>query len=478
MKNTKKKHLIFSRPVPGRGFVAPHFSRGAYHFMRSVGKLYLRFFEGVSSVSLKKDGSLINGFHAFYAEDTRLILTFRHSAKMDAPVLLYSLSKLLGKSARKQGLPMPTVPHVRFLYGKDVLNWAGMAAVWLFPRIGNIPVVNGESNRDSLSLLRSEIKSGRFPIALAPEGQVTYHMYRCSPIASGTASLAKWGIESGKDVTIIPIIIGYRYADDYAEFVLDMLGRWEKETGISLHLEGLSTSAKNEKSPLQTQQKIFNFLLDATHQTLLLLEDFYHLEKNSDIHMHNTEGLTGRISRVCESALHAAELLVPIEPQGSWLDRVFRIRYKGMSNLYPETFDPRKLHAFPRNIADFRSIEARIYLRHSQIVDVLEYFDTSYIEPPCEPERYCEYALNLLDVINRMKGGDINSRYNPGNIQAFVSAGEPISANEYFQSPYSPSFPDIDMHSSKKIASLRSAQTNLTDAIYKKLETLSQEMIL
>ena len=37
--------------------------------MRSVGKLYLRLFEGVSSVSLKKDESLINGFHSFYADD-------------------------------------------------------------------------------------------------------------------------------------------------------------------------------------------------------------------------------------------------------------------------------------------------------------------------------------------------------------------------------------------------------------------------
>ena len=39
MKNTKKRHIKFSRPVLGRGFVAPRFSRGAYHFMRSIGNL-------------------------------------------------------------------------------------------------------------------------------------------------------------------------------------------------------------------------------------------------------------------------------------------------------------------------------------------------------------------------------------------------------------------------------------------------------
>ena len=464
MKNTNKRHLKFSRPALGRGFVAPRFSRGAYHFMRSVGKLYLRRFEGVSSVSLQHEKPLINGFHSFFADNTRLILAFRHSAKMDASVLLYTISKLLGKSAKKQRLPMPEIPHVRFLDGKDVLNWAGTAAVWLFPRIGNIPVVNGESNRDSLSLLRSEIKSGRFPIALAPEGQVSYHMHHCSPIAPGTASLAKWGTESGKDVTIVPIVIGYRYANNFVDFVMDILGRWEKETGISLNIDKSSKASGSEEPPLYSQQYIYKILLEATHQTLLLLENFYHLQEQSKPEFTNSENLKLRIARVCESALHAAEQLVGIEPHGNWLDRVFRIRYKGMSNLYPEAFDPRKLHPFPRNIADFRSLEARIYLRHSQIVDVLEYFDTGYIEPPCEPERYCEYALNLLDVINRMNGGDINSRYNPGKIQAFVSAGEPISANSFFSD---------DTNGKQK-----KAQNELSKEIHSKLDNLSKDLII
>jgi len=237
-------------------------------------------------------------------------------------------------------------------------TWPWFCGSAFFPRIGNIPVVNGESNRDSLSLLRSEMKFGRFPIAIAPEGQVSYHMHHCSPIASGTASLAKWGTESGKDVTIIPIVIGYRYAANFVDFVLDILGRWEKETGISLDTKNRFQIKDSEKSPYESQRLVYNLLIETTRQTLRLLEDFYHLQELSadDSETHKT--FTLRISRICESALKAAESLIGIEPNGNWLDRVFRIRYKGMSNLYPETFDPRKLHTFPRNIADFRSLEA------------------------------------------------------------------------------------------------------------------------
>ncbi len=470
MKKTSKNYLKFSRPVPGHGFVAPHFSSGAFRFVRMAGKLYLRFVEGVSSIALKNEDFLIDAFHEFYSGEKRLILAFRHSSKMDASVLLYTLTKLLGKSARRRKSPFPSIPHVIFLYGKDVLNWAGKAAVWFFPRLGNIPVVNGESNRDGLTLLRTEMREGRFPIALAPEGQVSYHMHHCFPISSGTASLAKWGLESGKDVTIFPIVIGYRYADDYEQFVRKVMDRWENETGITLEPEVSSPDASNiDGMPpaLRPQIHIHNLLIEATHRTLLLLEEFYHLPENLDPQQKEQKNLGQRFALVCEAALAAAESLIGIKPQGNWLDRVFHIRYKGMSNLYPESFNPQDLAPAPRSITDFRSMEARIYIHHSQIVDVLEYFYPGYIQPPCEPERYCEYALNLLDVINRLKGGDINSRYNPGKIKAYVYAGEPVSAGKFFTD---------DGNSGN--GTQKKAQSALLEEIHTALEHMSRDLIV
>jgi hypothetical protein len=63
-------------------------------------------------------------------------------------------------------------------------------------------------------------------------------------------------------------------------------------------------------------------------------------------------------------------------------------------------------------------------------VDVLQYIDPSYIDAPCSTGRACEYALNLLDVLNRIQGGNINTRYSPKGKKALVSIGAPIRVSE------------------------------------------------
>ncbi len=424
MIRTGRKFLKVQRPVRGRGFVEPNFSRGAFHFMRLAGRLYLRIVEGVSSVVLQHPESLISSFRAFENGEKRLIIAFRHAARMDAPVLLYAVSKLLGKAGNSRALRLRTTPHVRFLYGKDVLNWAGAAAAWLFPRIGNIPIVNGRSNKEGLSILKEEITAGMFPISLAPEGQVTYHMYRTFPLANGTASLARWGMEAGQHVQVLPVAIGYRYSRNAGSFVGKVLQRWEQATGIPL-------SGK----PCRDGREIVNRLIEATDRTLQLLEEFYSLPaayRDSSTQSQSIGSLRQRIALICETALHSAESMIGIHPAGTWLDRLFRIRYAGVDCLYPDDHDPRSQTALKRNWADFRALKAAIYLRHSQIVDILEYIDPGYIYPGCQEQRYCEYALNILDIINRLQGGDISTRFSPKKVQAYIVPGDPIDADQHF----------------------------------------------
>ena len=118
-----------------------------------------------------------------------------------------------------------------------------------------------------------------------------------------------------------------------------------------------------------------------------------------------------------------------------------------MARLYPETYDPARLPPLARRLADLQSLEARIYLRHSQIVDVLEYLDPSYLFAPITPEtstvqicseaegigdRICEYGLILLDLMNRLGGGNINTRFTPPHKRVRVIAGSVIDAKDYF----------------------------------------------
>ena len=365
------KKLYLPRASFGRGFVPPRYSTVARRFMILVGGSYLRILEGVKSVELHQAERLLDELELFYQGDHRLIIAFRHVAKEDAPVMIYALNKKLQKLIRRRNAGKPAgmkiIPHANFLYGKDVLNWAGKAAAWLFPKIGCVPVQNRGNNRKGLQILREHMRTGTFPIALAPESQVTYHMYTCSDISAGVSSLAAWGEESTKDVTIIPVAIGYRHFKAPDAGIRSVLARWEKQTGMQLR--------DLESSP------VLMLLQEATDKTLSLLEELYNISPPS------SQNQRERILIICETALQRAEHLAQQAPEGDLLDRLFRIRYCGVDAIYPESFDPKALPPLGRSIADFHALEAHVYVRHSQIVDVLQYLDPASIAAPCSAGR-------------------------------------------------------------------------------------------
>ncbi|MCF7945215.1 MAG: hypothetical protein K9L75_06770 [Spirochaetia bacterium] len=445
----KKRSIKIKGAVKGRGLVQPRFSQAAWRFMITVGTPYLKFFEGVSSVSIAHPERLTENLEAFHTQKKRLIIAFRHVAKEDAPVMVYGLNKVLPKMMKKLKRRYPYHPHVRFLYGKDVLNWAGKAAVWLFPRIGSIPVVNGGTQNEVLSIIRNEIREGKFPLALAPEGQVTYHMYSCGGTTPGTAAIAYWGLESGQDVTILPVSLGYRYSENPTDFVLSMMERWQRSCGRKIVQQGWNGAETSAKF-------IFPLLLELTDKTLGILEKFYYLpnrEKNwsSESFTYDPErdrdvqksffdfpGTEKRIEALCEAALSRAEATAGItqntQTYGNWFQRLLKIRFTGVDSLYPDNTDPEALHSLDRSIADFRAAEAHIYLRHSQIADVLEYVNPRYVIPPVSAGRASEYMIMLLDLLNRLNGGAIGTRYSPKGKKAVLYVGQPISTTETVQS--------------------------------------------
>jgi 1-acyl-sn-glycerol-3-phosphate acyltransferase len=225
-----KTKAFIRRAKKGRGFLTPKFSKTARRFMIIVGGVYLRFVEGVGKVSFIHENRIVDAMRKFHSEEHRLIFAFRHAAEEDPPVLMYAFNSALRRKIERNG----NLSHVRFLYGRDVPNWAGPLASWLFPRIGAIPVQNRGGNREALNMLRREMKEGQFPVALAPEEQIVYHMYQTSGIASGISSLVRWGLESGKPVTVIPLALGYTYGKDPEAFIRQMLRRWEQSTGFIL----------------------------------------------------------------------------------------------------------------------------------------------------------------------------------------------------------------------------------------------------
>jgi hypothetical protein len=371
-----------------------------------IAPLYLKKVEGVSSVTIEHLDLLFEAFKNHFGGRKKLIIAFRHVAKEDAPVLMYLIHKKLKKAIRTYNRTVAKkeriIGHAQFLYGADVLEWAGTLAAYVFPRLGAIPVINRTNNSKGLSLLKETMKKGEFPVALAPESQVTYHMGTVAQTSKGITSLAFWG----ENVSIIPIGMGYHYHNDSETFINHVIEKWEKETNINIKKD---------------QHSLYESLILMTQETLKLLENFYHLPFNSEL------PLKERIEAICLKAMGYAEYIAHTKGNGSLLDRLFHIRHMGIMGQKPENFEALSNSPLASSLLDIKALHAHLFLIHSQIIDVLEYVDPSYIFPPTSLHRMSEYALNILDVINRMKGGNINSRYSPKGKHAFVYIGESLN---------------------------------------------------
>lgn len=362
--------------------------------VKLFGKLYLRFALGVSSITIPKREILTNELKRFKESKTSLILAFRHTAVEDAPTLLVG--------ARS--------PHLRFLYGRDVLNWAGRPTRILFPALGFVAVENRGNNRKGAQYLRKEVQNPRFPIALAPEGQVSYHAYASAPIEMGAANLASWALEGPREeVIILPIALGYQYAKDNDRFLTDLIARWEKEANVTV-----------DRSISLIEQIRF-----IGYETLKLVNTFWNLDvtlKGSFVEQRNS---------VCEALLHYSESLGDLEDKsGSIIDRLFRVRFKAEDILY--NTDRSSLNEEERCRHDEEVKKQKISHHASQAVDVLEYIDLNYLNGKHIVQRSIEVMLSLLDVLNRLQGGMINSRFSPKGKRAFILGGAPIEIRKDF----------------------------------------------
>ncbi|MDX9934830.1 MAG: hypothetical protein RBS30_07510, partial [Sphaerochaetaceae bacterium] len=93
MTSRKETIMCMARASAGRGFVYPRYSAAVRKFMNAVGRAYLYVIEGVNSVSILNQEALIDGLEKFYDNNHKLIIAFRHVAKEDAQVMMYSLNR-------------------------------------------------------------------------------------------------------------------------------------------------------------------------------------------------------------------------------------------------------------------------------------------------------------------------------------------------------------------------------------------------
>lgn len=385
----------------------PDFRLFPFYFMKTLNYLYVRFVEGVRSINCDKTDSLLKELKDFQDDKTRLIIAFRHPTRHDPPILMRLIHTLIPKRAKKIGIKLNKVTHGHFVYGKWLLLWANPLAKWLFPGIGAIPVNNRSRDLNGIRNIRKILVNGDFPLALAPEGQVTYHNSLVGEMESGLSAMASWckddlkRAKDSKSVKVLPLTLYYDYS---------IGGKKSLNRVISKINSYLVTKE-------QDLLKLTSLILDE-------IEEFY-----MAYHYHRPEDLNlkERINHITDSILKRAENYFNLKSEGSFLDRTLNIRQEGASYIYMKVKNRTK---GSKNRANYMASEAFSILRHNEIVDILQYIDPDYIDND-SLNRKIEYSLNLLDLINRFDGGNISTRFTSIPKKVNIISGKALVLEDY-----------------------------------------------
>lgn len=432
----------------GLRFLEPRFSRFGHALVRLLSPAFLRIAEGISQVEVRGARTLLEEYRRFAAGKARLIVAFRHPSASDAPVVGYLFARRLRELARIEGNPLAGSTFVHFLYGRGVPLWSGPGTGWLLPRVAAIPVYHRRVDSRGIAAVRRAAVEGRFPIALAPEGQVTYHNRRFGELESGTGRIALWCREDlrrrgeEKAVRLLPLSITYRFGPGAGRAFDRALAWIEEKSGLSCTARSDSTAEEIHASLMALTEGLLDRLeslyapfggrppravgedapnsavpnstapdstdLDAETPRAAVPNSTAPDSTDLDAETPGAGHLRRRVEALCDTALRVGEESHGIPSIGSLLDRVFRLRDAGWKRMFRD--DLAELPPLERAYADAFAEQAKLSSRHMELVDALEYLDPAYITPENELDSFLEYALMLQDVVNRMLGGTIAGR--------------------------------------------------------------------
>lgn len=400
---------------------------GVLLLLRLLAPLYLRLGIGCAGTIVHAMEGLVEAFRAALEGEARVILAFRHPF-VDEPQILGTLFLCrLAREARRLGIALRRKPHAIFVYGYEVPRWGGPLVRWLLPRTGALPVHHSRIDSAGLAGIRRAITDGDYPVALAPEGQVSYSSATVPRLEAGTMRL---GLEAAEvlaatgrreQVLVLPISVHRRYRGRRAHRSLENLVR---------RTESLVGSRAGEVPAAS---------LPLPRRLEILLESI--LEQAENLYFRTGKGTQeapdrdGRLAAVVSAAATRAEQILGITPgydpgQGNRIiERVYRVRRTGWDRIYTAE-DPRKLSPLDRAVADRLAGEAWFAMRHMELADFAWYFRTT--PPPGEAPFAitAEYVQNLYDFANRLAGGAISRRRHVRPFREVLVIGSPINLSE------------------------------------------------
>ena len=402
---------------------------------RFISRAYLAGFIGNARVYLDEKAAsiFIPAMERAFSQKSRCIVAFRHQNGWEPQVLMWFTLYRLGKLARKRGVRFSLSPRLRFIHGYELFRWGGYLARFMLPRFGAMPIHHAKLDRAGLDRIYSCLREGPYPLAIAPEGQVSYTLAEEPRIEPGAVRIGLSAAEqllkragtdgtrvSGEDcptVEILPVSLYPEYGGKAMNDVERLLRRIERICGIG----DSSTPALPD---LNTR------LLRCREIILALNEKRYGLTRENPI--QTEKDFPARLDALIEKALQSAAAILRVEnPTGDTIDRLYTIRQICWDRIFIENTDPDTLPALEQALLDLRAGEAWHASRHMELADFSFYFHkpppaSSNSDAAASIAAIVEYTQNLYDFANRSMGGTYSTRRTIAHKSIRISAAVPI----------------------------------------------------
>ncbi|GHU59017.1 hypothetical protein FACS189444_3610 [Spirochaetia bacterium] len=312
----------------------PVISKGILFLVHIFVRLYLFVFFGIAQISLRGADHLFDAFKRALGKESRCILAFRHPNGGEPQLLSWFVLFRLRHYARKAGVTFPIKPHVIFVYGYEVLRWGGAVARLVMPRLGDLPIHHAKMDSAGMARIYKAVAEGPYPLAIAPEGQVSYTTEEVPRLEQGAIRIGFQAADQlfksgdGAPVEILPVSIHFRYGT-WGTWTLEVaMRRIERYVGLCRFARDLG----RRTLPLTER-------LRQSRDAILELN-----EKRYDIKADKESGFSERIDLVIEAALSRAENILGLKREaGDLFGRLYYLRQSCWDRIYlPDQTDLKK----------------------------------------------------------------------------------------------------------------------------------------
>jgi len=394
-------------------------SRPALFFLRLLHPFYRRMVLNITSISIRKPEALVAHWRDFQEKKTRLIIAFRHPYGDEPQLFSLAFAGILHREARRLHTSLLRRPHARFVHGYEVALWGGSLIRWLLPRIGAVPVYHVKTDTAGINAIRTILRDDDYPLALAPEGQVSYRSETVPRLEQGAAQLGFWcarDIERAgrtEQVVILPLSVHHRFDPRDTKKLLTLVGKLERKCGLETHDAGTGT----------LRERLFSL----EERILSLAEEHYKATCGFVPPPPGIHSADARREALMEAALTFAEKMLGIGVENpDLITRVYTIRQLCWDRIYPEKM-ARNGCELAEALAHRRAGEAWYAMRHMEFVDLAFYLDRDYLADNngAGPsfDRLAETVYNLDDLVSRLSGGNITDRTRTIRKKAVIIAG-------------------------------------------------------